>query len=254
MKEDNEGAFIEQRLSALVRARLLFKREIEIDRGGKEVNFDSDYLVRLVEKKNLVDVQMQKILTSAAGATLLIYLLGKGVDPTVPVWGVKLLAIPGVLIFLTAFASYGLAMASISFYNSQTYLALIDQVILENSKDGVIDVDMIKAGYESEWLIFKALRKPFSFYAPVHIEFNWFGRVMNSITFYLVAIIAVTPFILLIVSLPYLAMTFLPDDGFGLGAKAFSMICAGSAILLTVVANFEFSCKVRLSPGADASQ
>ena len=250
IKEDQTGPYIEQNLSALVRARLLFKREIEIDRGGEEVNFDKDYLLRIVEKKSHVDVQMQRILTSAVGATFLIYLLGKGVDPSVPVWGLKLLAIPGVLIFLTAFASYGLAMAGIFFYNSQTYAALIDQVILQNSKDGVVDVDLIKAGYESEWLIFKVLRRPFSFYAPVHIEFRSWGTFFNTATFVLISIVAVTPFLLIIVALPALAVAFLPNDIYGVAAKGFSVLCAALVLLLTVVANFGFKCEVRFEKGS----
>jgi hypothetical protein len=247
VKKDARGPYIEQKLSVLVRARLLFKREIEIDRGGAEVNFDSDYLRRIVERKQLIDTQMYRMLSSSAGATFLLYLIGVGVDPSVPIWGVKLLAVPGVLIFIAFFASFGLAMSGTAFYNSQTYSALIDQVILQNSKDGIIDVDMIKAGHENEWLIFKALRGSFSFYAPVHIEFKAFGKFVNAIAFFLVTLIALTPFILIIVALPYLAIHFLPSDFFGTAAKSFSVLCAASVILLTVVANFGFTCIVRLS-------
>jgi hypothetical protein len=250
IKEDAIGPYIEQRLSALVRARILFKREIEIDRGGEEINFDKDYLLRIVERKSDIDAQMQRVLTSAAGATLLIYLVGRGVDPTIPVWGVKLLAIPGVLIFLTAFASYALVMASIFFFNSQTYAALIDQVILQNSKDGVIDVDLIKAGHESEWLIFKVLRKEFSIYAPVHIEFEAWGSFFNQAIFFLISVVAVAPFIFIIVALPALSIAFLPNDSLGFAAKGFSILCAALVLLLTIVANLEFKCVVRLDKGA----
>jgi hypothetical protein len=252
IKEDAAGPYIEQRLSALVRARILFKREIEIDRGGKEINFDKDYLLRIVDRKRDVDAQMYKILTSAAGATLLIYLVGRGVDPTIPVWGVKLLAIPGVLIFLTAFASYALVMASIFFFNSQTYAALIDQVILQNSKDGVIDVDMIKAGYESEWLIFKVLQKEFSFYAPVHIEFKSWGSFFSRAIFVLISLVAIAPFIAIIIALPALAVTFLPSDTLGFATKALSILCATLVLILTIVANLEFKCVVRLGKGSGA--
>ena len=254
VKEDAQGPYFEQRLSVLVRARLLFKREIEIDRGGAEVNFDNDYLRRVVEKKQSIDMQMYKMLSSSAGATFLLYLIGVGVDPSVPIWGVKLLAIPGVLIFIAFFASYGLAMSGVAFYNSQTYGALIDQVILQNSKDGIIDVDMIKAGHESEWLIFKALRGPFSLYAPVHIEFKGFGRFVNAITFFIVSLIAVTPFILIIFALPYLAIHFLPNDVFGIAAKGFSLLCATSVVLLTVVTNFGFTCIFRLRKDSESEQ
>lgn len=245
-KKEKKDNTITQYLSALVRARLLFKREIEIDRGGATSKFDEPYLARVIEIKKLIDLQMQKLIASATGTTLLVYLVGKGMDPSVPIWGLKLTNVPGILIFLTLFANYATAMAGVAFFNSQTYAALIDQVILDDANNGLLDVDMIKASRESEWLIFKALRRDFSFYSSVHIEFDTLGKTISTLSFVLLVLIAIVPFFGLITALPYLTITMLPNDVFGLLAKFFSVSCTLAVALLFVISNFSFSCQVTL--------
>ena len=244
---------IRQNLSVLVRARLLFKREIEFDRGGATEKFDKLYLIRIIEIKKSVDLQMQKMIVSATGATLLVYLVGRGTDPSVPIWGLKLANVPGILIFLTLFASYATSMAGVAFFNSQTYAALIDQVILDEAKEGLLDVDMIKASYESEWLIFKALRKDFSFYSPVYIEYGRLGKILSMFSFVTIVFIAIMPFFGLLIALPYLAITMLPNDLLGFLTKTFSVFCTLSVALLFVISNFGFSCEVAIekSPPTD---
>lgn len=237
---------IEQKLSILVRARLLFQREIEIDRGSDVRKFDQAYLLRILEMKQLVDTQMQRLLLSATGSTLLFYLVGKGMDPVLPLWGLKLTSVPGVLVFISLFSAYAMSMAAYSFYNSQSYSALIDQIILDQARDGILDVDMIKASHEAEWLIFKALRADFSFYAPVHIKYKGFGRFFSSLTFATISIVAMLPFLVLICAVPYLAIIFLENDFIGLATKSFIFLCVISVFFLITLTSLGFTCEVNI--------
>lgn len=246
-KLDEQVQVIEQKLSVLVRARLLFQREVEIERGGDISVFNQDYVGKVISNKQKIDFQMNKMLASSAGFSLLLYLVGNGLNPEVPLWGLALSAIPGVGIFLSFISAYTLALAAFLFINSQTYTALIDQLILFDSRKGVIDVDMVKAAHESEWLIFKALRSDFSLYAPVHIEFQAVGRIFNKLTLAAMTLIAIMPFIFLIAVVPYLSTTMLEDTFFGIAAKWFTYLCVGTVLLLLVVANMSFKCDVVLT-------
>ena len=243
---NSDDEVFEQRLSALVRTRLLFNREIDIDRASETPKFDQAYLLRVLEMKKLVDQQMNKLLVSATASTLFFYVLGKGMDPVLPIWGLKLTAVPGILIFITLFSAYAMAMAAYAFYNSQTYLALIDGLILYDDKNGVIDTDMIKASYETEWLIFKALRRDFSFYTPVHINYRSLGKAVNSVTLSMMYMVAMLPFLALIVAVPYLAATFLDNDVIGIATKSFVVLCVASVVFLMAITTLEFICVVKI--------
>lgn len=237
---------INQRLSVIVRARLLFQREVEIDRGSGNPKFDQEYFSRLIESKKAIDVQMVRMLISAAAFTLLFYLVGKGMSPDVPLWSVKLSSVPGILTFLALLSGYTVSMAAYAFFNSQAYVALIDQFILLDSQHGIIDVDMVKASHEQEWLIFKILRQDFSLYAPVHISFGWLGRFLSQLTFFLMIVVAIMPFFALLLAVPYLTATLLENDLIGLATQGFVYLCVASVVLLLVISNLGFTCEVRL--------
>ena len=236
-----------QSLSVLVRARLLFQREIEIDRGSGKNVFNKEYFLRIIEMKRGIEGQMQKLLASASGATLLLYLVGKGMDPALPLWGLQLSAIPGAIVFLALFAAFGTVMASLSFYNAQVYSALIDQVILDETAHGTLDVDMLKASYEQEWLIFKALRSEFSFYAPTHIRYKWVGRTASLVTFMMLVLVAMMPFLALMIAVPFLSFSYLPSDWVGLTTKCFVVACSLSVALLILITSAGFKCEVDLN-------
>jgi hypothetical protein len=243
---ETEKSF-KQNLSVLVRARILFAREIDIDRGSGKNIFNKDYFLRLVEVKKTADLQMQKLLVTSAGSTMLLYLLGKGMAPEVPLWGLKLSAIPGAIVFLSLFASFSVVFAALAFYNSQAYSSLIDQVLLDETERGKFDVDMLKASYEHEWLIFKALRSEFSFYAPVHIRYGSAGRAASFITFALLVFVALMPFLALMIAVPILSFTYLPDGWVGTATSCFVVVCALSVFLLVLVTSFDFECEVDLN-------
>ncbi len=228
-----------QRISALVRARLLFQREVSIDRGG-DSKFDEANFQRLIQVKSQVDAEMSKMLVSAAALTLLLYLVGAGINPELPVWGIQISGVPGILLFLAVASAFNVALATYAFFNSQTYAALIDQFVLKETREGVLDVDMLKASYEKEWLIFKVLRRDFSFYAPVHIQVGWLGRTLNSITFVSMVLISTSPSYILVLAQPYLTLTLLPNDWGSVLAKGFSLACSLSVFLLITVTQFKF--------------
>jgi hypothetical protein len=245
--QEQQKNIMQTHLSILVRARMLFKREVEIDRAMPKRRFAHEYLIHVVEMKKLVDLQMQKLLATSAACTLIFYLLGKGMRPELSFLGLNLANIPGVLIFISLFCAYSLAMATFAFYNSQSYAALIDQIILEDAQNGLLDVDMIKASYEPEWLIFKSLRRDFSFYAPVHIKYRRTGHIFSAATFLSMTFVAVIPFIALIATVPYLAVVFLENDFFGIVTKCFIFLCSLSTFLLVIVCTIGFKCDVSLN-------
>lgn len=239
------ASIMKQKLSSSVRARLLFKREVEIDET-EHSKFSGNYLQRLIEVKEKVDQKVSKLLTTSVLITFLLYLAGKGVDINTPLWGIRLSEVPGVIVLLSFSSSYALAMSAYAFMNSQTYAALIDQVALHESDDGVLDPELVKCGYQEEWLIFKTLRKDFSFYVPVYIKMGKVGERVNRLVFFLMAAVAISPFVAMLVVQPYLSVTLLPAGWVGGAAQAFSLLCAVSVACLVLVAHWEFECSVEL--------
>jgi hypothetical protein len=241
---------MKQKLSSAVRARLLFKREVEID-GIKHSKFSGDYIQRLIEVKDKVDQKVAKLLTSSVLFTFLLYLAGAGIDINTPIWGLRLSDVPGVLILLSFASSYALAMSAYAFMNSQTYAALIDQVALQEAGDGMIDPELVKCGYQEECLIFKTLRKDFSSYFPVYIKMGRIGELINRLTFFLMATVATSPFVVMLVVQPYLSFLLLPTSWVGIAAQSFSFLCAISVACLVVVSQWEFECTVELGKPLD---
>ena len=246
-KSGTENQQIRQKLSAMVRGRLLFQREITIDSNGDR-RFDRQHLEGLIEIKSQIDLDMAKVLSASATFSLLFYLAGVGDTTGLHIWGVQLSTIPGVLIYLAFLSSFLLVMATVSFMNSQTYSALIDQIILEETKNGLIDVDVFKASLEKEWLIYKIMRRDFSFYAPVHIKMRGVGRFLNGFVYATLIAITTSPFFALMVATPYLSSLYMPDDWIGISIKAFTYICSVSSFLAIVVSNVGFTCDVDLFP------
>lgn len=234
-----------QKLSAMVRARLLFKREIEIDRGHANL-FNLAYFERLVSMKQAIDAEMAKTLTGSGMLAILVYLVGVGSNAKMPAWGIELSSIPGVVILLSLVCSFMLTLASVSFMNSQTYDALIDQIILDATEQGVTDVDMLKASFHKEWLIFKVLRADFSFHAPVHIRIRGFGRFLLSLLFVIIVIVMLAPFFILMIASPYLALVFLPDGLIGSVSKAFAVFCSIASFLTVFLTQINYWCDVEL--------
>jgi hypothetical protein len=239
-----------QKLSSSVRARLLFKREVEID-SIEHSKFNGDYLQRLIAVKDKIDQKVTKLLTSSVLTTFLLYLAGKGIDMNTPLWGLRLSEVPGVLILLSFASSYALAMSAYAFMNSQTYAALIDQVVLQETNDGMIDPELVKCGYQEEWLIFKTLRKDFSFYFPAHIKMGKIGELTNRIIFFLIATIAISPFLAMLIVQPYLSFTLLPTGWVGFAAQTFSFLCSTSVFCLVVIAQWDFECSVAVGKSPD---
>lgn len=243
--ESSKASVEWQNISIMVRVRLLFLREIRIDLGGGTRLFDQSYLLRLVEAKKSIDQQTHKTLSFSVVITLLLYLLIQGLDPKVPLWNLSLSSVPGVFVFLSLLASYSLALSVYSFFNSQTYSALIDQVILLGTGEGLLDGDLFKAGLTEEWLLFKALRRDFSFYAPPDLVFGRIGKTVSLIVFVVMCIVTLMPFIALVVAIPILAAVSLPDDWIGVVTEIFVYLCAFSIALLLIASEVQFPCQIK---------
>lgn len=243
--EDTAKKSFKQKLGLLVRARLLFKREIEIDasRGGV---FDRDYLARLISISKQIDLEMSRMLSFSAGATFILYLVGVGSKTPLAIWGLNLHQVPGIAIFLSLFAAFSLALSAFAFLNSQSYAALIDEVILNMADGGIVDTDAIKASYAREWLVLKVLRKDFSFYFSVHISMGRTGRVFSAVMMFLAVSLVLLPFTSLVCALPYLAITTLPEGLTALLAQCITVASALFVVLSMLTLLIGFECDVEL--------
>jgi len=240
-----EQQIISQKLSANVRARLLYKREIEIDAAGQKL-FSNEYLESLIDKKNSIDNKMGRMLLTSIAMVSLLYLTGNGVHAELKVIGVNLGAIPGLLVLLSLSSTYAIAMATFTFLNSQSYAALIDQVVLQKTQDGIVDPEVLKSSHSEEWLSFKTMRPDFNLYAPVHIKMNRLGSFLNGLSFTAMVIVSIAPFVALFILQPYFSIEFLPDTPIGKTAKIFSCFAVFSSVFAIVISGVPFRCDVEL--------
>ena len=207
---------------------------------------NSDFFERIIAQKSIIEGKMAKILFSSAATTFLLYLAGSGVDPASQFFGLRASEIPGILVVLSLISSFGLALSAYTFMNSQVYAALIDQIVLQITQDGLLDPDIYKSAFSEEWLIFKVIRRDFSFFVDQHIIMSWPGRTLNSTVFLLMILVTMAPFVVLVISQPYLTLTVLDNSWPSMLAKVFSVLCALSALGLVVIAQVAFKCSVEL--------
>lgn len=203
--------------------------------------------MRLIEMKRQVNNEMSRLVFSAVVLSFLLYLLGVGAGEDIPIWGALLVQTPGAVIFISLLGAYSLVLATMSFFNHQTYDALIDQFILKVSSDGVLDVDVVKAGFEKEWLIFKLLRSDFSHYNDVHIKVRRTQALFSRIIFLSATFVIMFPFFGVVLSHPVLSLVMLPDTWMGVVAKSFSVLSSLTCVLMILLSLIGFNCDVELN-------
>lgn len=153
------------RISPLVRARILFKHDIDIDHelnGGK--TYDDAFLIRTIGQFERVERIRDRLLLIILiiDITLFHSLLGGGF--TLPIIRIDLREIP-LWVELAAFvSSYCYLFFALGFINWLTYDALLDQMFDRKSHGSVLDYEVIKSSYTLFQFVVKIFRTNFHVY------------------------------------------------------------------------------------------
>jgi hypothetical protein len=227
------------KLSAQVRARILFGREVEIDTNTGANLINDEIFLGLLERRQNIARQRDRIVRSIFVMIALVYALGNE-------WTVQ---IPGIQVsienesYLTGailcFASLGIMQMMVNFGAEQSYDSLIDQIIIKKSKNTIIDPDIIKAAYQDNFLILKVLRKNFNIYHEDTIKLRPFatflyGAVVSSIVFVWVSFFFVVSALIVYLSLAYVEADLV---GWMFRLAVWMLLCLG--LVLQVVQGIE---------------
>jgi hypothetical protein len=234
------------KLTALVKARLLFADEIRIADHAENKIFSEDFLENLIIQKNKMISQRDNMLKSFVFLVFSIYLVSNGSSINVPGFGISLNQIPGLLILLFLVCPIFAILWSMCHISVQGYDALIDQIIIAKKSDyTTIDPDIIKAAYEPYWFFLKLYRNEFNIYEQNRFAISSAGSFSNAIAMFGVGFVMTFCLFVPILYLMYAVSTQTASDLFGWAVRIYSYVGIFISILILLLEYLEFKHEVR---------
>lgn len=235
------------KISAHVKARLLFERELVVDAGSKPRLFDDEVLKKLVERKSDAAKQRDTMTRATVLPLLFAYALALGFSISIPSFQINIEYKNHLIGLLTCLSCVSLLQVFVFLDTEQTYDGLIDQFIIERSSQKSVDPDLLKAAYQTQILFLKTLRNRFNLYDPDSLRFKKFGAAVTRYTLKYVASIWGALFLVLYAAELYLTIVFIPTDIVGWIMKIICWACILGAILIETVPGMEFEFEDDLS-------
>lgn len=244
LKQDAFGSYSEQKLSAQVRARLLFDREADIDAANKVGIVTNEFLEKLAKQKFELEKQRNGMLMGIFAMTFLMFFVANGQDMTLPYLNIKLSNVPGLNALIGLLMAFFLLLVQTTGISIGAYSGLMESVAKKRSADTLIDPDIVSASVVPLQMVFKVLSSQFNIYHPVHIVPKRFGSFVYWVAINFIAMLFFVITLLIFAYTGYFLIMHVPNSVFGIGAKAVGFAVMTAAILLNIAADWAFSQKV----------
>jgi len=242
---------IVQRLSAQVRARLLFNTEVAIDAINKLGFINDDLLKGLVEQRKLMEKQRSDFARNMVLLIFVMYLTSNGQNLTIPGTTIQLSGIPGLSMFLGFLVSMHLVLIAMTGISVGAYSGLIYQISMRKFGDTVVDPDIHTASLAPQWLMIKLFQSPFNPHHAVHINPRRSGRAVYWLAHNLGGLIFTSLFGLIYIYVAHFLIITLPNDVFGLATKITCLLLCAYSIFLHFASNAPFAQDVDLAVDAE---
>jgi hypothetical protein len=227
-------------MSAHVKARFLFARELIVDAGNQPRLFDDEVLKKLVERKSDASKQRDAMTRSAIIPLLMAYALALGFSVSIPSFQINIEYKNHLIGLLTCLSCVSLLQVFVLLDTEQAYDGLIDQFIIERSNQKSVDPDLLKAAHQTQFLFLKTLRDRFNIYDKDSLRFKKFGATVTSYTLKYIVSIWGLLFLAIYAAEIYLTFVFIPTDLVGWIMKIVCGACILGAVLIERVPGMEF--------------
>lgn len=245
---ESNGPHIFQRLSAQVRARLLFQRELDIAAGAAVQCFSKETYEGVVRQRAKMEQQRSVFLRNVFFCIFAMILVSNGQDVQVPILNMNLASIPGLNPMLSVYAAITILFSTVYSINVGVYTGLMDQFAIKLTGNSVVDPDILNAAHAPHQLFIKIFSLRFNSYNDVHIQPGVLAHC-----FYLIAMILVTLLVSAIYGcmyayVGYFALVHLEDNYVGIAAKVLTIFTMTVSVFLHAAANLSFKQTVYLEP------
>lgn len=242
----NQVTWFPQRLSAQVRARLLFARESEIDAEREVAVFSDEILEGLVKQRAHFEEQRTAMLRTIIILAFVMFFVSNGQNMVVPYLNIDLASIPGLNALLGFATSFSILMLALTGVNIGAYGGLIDQFSSRRSGNTLVDPDIITASVAPLQLSLKIFRVQFNTFHPVHIVPGGFAAFLYSAAVLSMIMVVMGSALLVCVYTCYFLVVHVPNNYFGIGAKCISFFSLFGAAIISFAANAELKQRVYL--------
>lgn len=252
LKQDASGTYYEDKLSAQVRARLLFDRETDIEAANNVGVVTNEFLEKLAKQKFELEKQRNAMLKGIFVMTFLMFFVSNGQDLTLPYISIKLSNVPGLNALLGLLMAVFLLFAQITGISIGAYSGLMEAVAKKRSANTLIDPDIISASVVPFQMVFKVLNSQFNIYHPVHIIPKRAASLVYWLAVNFIGALFVVTALLIFAYTGYFLIEHVPNSTFGVGAKSIGFAVMAAAILLNISADWAFSQKIYTTNSDDS--
>lgn len=238
---DKLGVWFKSRMSAQVRARLLFDREIDIDAAHNVGIASNEFLEKLAKQKFELEKQRNSLISGIFILTFAVFFAANGKDFKVPGLEITLSSVPGVHSLIGLAAAFFILFAQIAGINIGAYSGLMEAISKKRSANTLVDPDIISASVIPFQMIFKILNPNFNTYHVVHIVPQWLGALFYRVSMGLLSLLLLGCVLLIMSYTAYFLAAHVPNTVFGIAAKIAGFTALACTLLLNLAADFEFS-------------
>lgn len=190
MTEKENSSKYYMKISPIVRARILFKREFNISNSNKLDHYNEDYFKGLLKQREEIVSQRDNLIKLMFSSALVLALFVGGVDFKLPYIDVLLSSFPAVVYIASVISSLSFLMIAINFVNEQSYAGVIDAYLASKFSSVSVDCETYRAAYIPENLYLRVFRDNFfvdRVYDLVNFDPSRGAKIVNFVCSHLIS-------------------------------------------------------------------
>ena len=214
-----------QKLNMITKSRLLTRQEILRDRLLKSDILNRGLIEGMIVQNNKLKSQMETILKSAILSLFFAFVALQGGAFKIPGTGATISEIPAFFEIAIVVCALNHMYIPFLFLSTQLYDGNIAVLIDSKSMDGVVDSDLLKSSMCSEWLFIKYANAQPSIGRQNIYENSKKGKVFNFFLVSMLLFTIIAAYLMLNISMIYLAYVGLADSFAHWSIFIFCLIC-----------------------------
>lgn len=229
----------ECKISPVVRARILYEREFNIDSRREKGFYDDNYFKGIVKQRDSTVAQRDALIKSMLLAILFMSFFVSGIEIKLPYFEISINSFPSIVYIVSVFLSFCFLMFAVNFVNEQAYMGLIDSYLISKYADKAVDYQTVRAAHITEHLFIRVFKDRFfdnEIYSVLEIKPKKIARIANFCCNFIVG----TLFLLLILMslggfLLYVNVYHVESGIFGWIVRFVNLLLFVSSIFIIVI-------------------
>jgi len=232
-------------LSILVKARILARQEVLRARILKADVLNDDLIDGMIKQNEKLQSQMLGMLKGAIVTLFLAFVAWQGGSIKIPGTGTTIAEIPAFFEIAIVVCALQLLLVPFIFLSTQLYEGIVSVLIEGRSVDGLIDADLVKSSKMPVWLFVKYAQIHPTIGRPNLYENSFLGKLFNAILIGALTIVLLAAFLMLNISMIYLAHVGLTNSFVHSCIYAVCVLCFIVAVIGILGNTLKFNHTVR---------